>query len=95
MEPKKYNQVFSVPFEYEVCFTRDLFHPQNPTLREAVLRREPDKQHRVVVFVDDGVLRKSPSMVKRMEAYCDSHRDAIDLVLPPFLFQVARMSKSI
>jgi 3-dehydroquinate synthase len=49
-------QRFAVPYEFPVVFTERLFDPDNPVLRDALCRLEPDKRHRVIVFVDDGLL---------------------------------------
>ena len=50
-----YRQRFSVPYEYQVWFTEKLFAPDNPILRDALCRLEPDKKHRCLVIIDDGV----------------------------------------
>jgi predicted transcriptional regulator len=41
-----YRQRFTVEYDYPVCFTDDLFSPDNPVLRDAVCRTEPDRRHR-------------------------------------------------
>jgi 3-dehydroquinate synthase len=79
-----YLQRFSVPYEYPVHFTEQLFSPHNPTLRETVRRLEPGRRHRCIVFVDDGLGGgASPSFAERIAAYAAAHADAIDLVTPP------------
>lgn len=55
-------QSFAVRFEYPVYFTRHAFDPANPCLRQAIARLEPDKRHRLAVFVDDGVLLACPDL---------------------------------
>jgi 3-dehydroquinate synthase len=72
-------QRFSVPYEFPVVFTENLFDPANPALREALCRLEPHKRHRVVVFVDDAL----SSCIEKINTYVNEHRDAIDLVAPP------------
>ena len=76
-------QRFSVPFEYPVVFTRGLFQPENPAFVEAIARREPDRAHRLLVFVDQGLLDADPELPGRIERFCDAHRDRLDLVAPP------------
>jgi 3-dehydroquinate synthase len=49
-------QRFAVPFEFPVVFTDGVFDPANPALRDVLCLREPTKRHRVVFFVDDGLV---------------------------------------
>lgn len=76
-------QRFSVPFEFPVAFTRGLFEPDNPVLADSVRHREPDKRHRCLVFVDDGVSRALPGLSQAIIDYASAHSDAIELVQPP------------
>jgi len=76
-------QRFSVPYEVPVVFTEGLFDPDNPVLRDALCRLEPDKRHRAVVFVDDGLIAAHPQLLASIAAYAQRHADAIDLVREP------------
>ncbi|HEX2255871.1 MAG TPA: 3-dehydroquinate synthase, partial [Afifellaceae bacterium] len=76
-------QRFAVPYEYPVYFTEHLFAPDNPVLTAALSRLEPDKRHRLVVFVDDGVLAARPGLCDEIAAYAERHAGRIDLVAPP------------
>ena len=49
-------QRLAVPFEFPVVFTRDVFNPANPELVRAVDRLRERRRHRVMVFVDQGVV---------------------------------------
>ena len=73
-------QSFAVRHEYPVYFTRDLFDPANPCLRQAVARLEPHKRHRLAVLVDEGVTLASPRLIPRLAAYTDHHRAAMEIV---------------
>ncbi len=83
IETSVYQQKFSVPFEYNVYFTRQLFDPRNPILRNALCRLEQDKRHRCLVFVDDGLISAQPAILKQIADYAAHHRRNIDLVAPP------------
>lgn len=76
-------QRFSVPYEYPVVFTRRIFDADNPALREAISRLEPERQHRVIVFVDDGLNAADAQLAASIAAYATQHRDAMRLVCPP------------
>jgi len=76
-------QRFSVPFEYPVVFTSGLFNTDNPALIETLARHEPEKRHRCLFFIDDGLLAGAPDLIDRIIAYADAHSDRIELVVPP------------
>ena len=78
-----YLQRFMVAFEYQVSFTRRLFAPDNPVLAEALGRREPDRRHRCLVFVDDGLTAARPRLVDEIVAYAARHGTRMELVAPP------------
>jgi 3-dehydroquinate synthase len=75
-------QRFAVTYEYPVYFTRDLFAVANPTLALALRRKEPDKRHRVVVLLDEGVAAHVPDLADRIARYADRHADVIELAGP-------------
>ena len=78
-----YHQRFSVPFEYQVWFTQNLFSPKNPVFRQSLTKLEPEKRHRIVVFIDQGICTQIPTLVSQIESYVEEHGDAIELVTAP------------
>jgi 3-dehydroquinate synthase len=80
-------QRFSVSYEYPVHFTERLFAPENPLLKDVVRRREPDRRHRCIVYVDDGLCAACPSLLHDIETYARAHSTAIELVAPPIPVQ--------
>ncbi len=76
-------QRFQVSYEFPVHFTRSLFDPSNPTIVDTLARLEPEKRHRCLVFIDDGVLTCRPALKSAVMAYTKAHSDRIDLVSPP------------
>ncbi|MGI9417083.1 MAG: 3-dehydroquinate synthase [Geminicoccaceae bacterium] len=76
-------QRFQVSYEFPVHFTSGLFDPGNPILADTLSRLEPEKRHRCLVFVDDGVLSARPGLKTAVMAYAEAHADRIDLVSPP------------
>ena len=73
-------QRFSVPYDYPVAFTRGLFRADNPLFADMLARREADKRHRVMVYVDDGVTKALPGLVAEIDAYAVAHADRIELM---------------
>src|SRR5258708_2237592 len=78
-----YNQEFSVRYDYPVYFTEHLFARDNPVFMQAMMRREPGKRHRFVVFVDANVAASWPALVHDIAAYAEVHADSLELVGRP------------
>jgi 3-dehydroquinate synthase len=78
-------QTISVPFDYPVYFTRDVFAEESRDLVDAVSRKELARRHRLVVVVDDGVVAAWPDLGTRIGAYADRHADRLALVAPPIV----------
>ena len=83
MKAKTIEQSFAVSFSYPVVFGRDLFAPGQPHLRDAVCRLGDPVPHRVLVFVDAGLVAAQPGLPERIQAYCAAHAGALELVQPP------------
>ncbi len=76
-------QRFSVPYEYPVAFTRGLFAPKNALLADVLALREPDKRHKCLVYVDDGLARAAPSLIPAITRYFEAHGNRMALLAPP------------
>lgn len=76
-------QKFAVPYEFPVYFTDNLFNPANQSLVEAMCRLEPDKRHRCLFFVDDGLIQARPEVIEDIKAYTAHHARDLDLVTDP------------
>jgi 3-dehydroquinate synthase len=78
-----YLQRFAVSYEYPVHFTRRLFDPANPVLKDTLTRFEPGRRHRCLAFIDDGVVGARPGLLADIEAYAAAHAAAMELVVAP------------
>ena len=76
-------QRFAVEYAFPVCFTRDLFAPANPLLRDTLAMAEPRKRHRFVAFVDEGVLAVRPELPARVLAYAAAHPARLEPIGAP------------
>ncbi len=81
--PAVHQQQFSITYEFPVHFTENLFDPGNPVLRDVVGRLESNKRHRLIVFIDNGLIRTMPDLSARISDYARCHSDRIDLVTEP------------
>jgi 3-dehydroquinate synthase len=86
-------QRVSVPFEYAVCFTRRVFERDNPTFAEVISSREPNRRHRLLFVLDEGLARAWPQLSADIVAYCLAHADRLELVEAPKIVTGGEASK--
>lgn len=87
-------QEFSVPYRFPVCFSRALFHPDNPLLQQTMSRLEPGKRHRFVVFVDEGLTQAQPGLISAIERYAAANADTLELLCEPITMPGGEAIKS-
>jgi len=78
-----YHQEFSVRYDYPVHFTEHLFARGNPVFVQSIVRREPAKRHRIMVFVDANVAASWPTLVHDIAAYAEVYAESLELVGRP------------
>jgi 3-dehydroquinate synthase len=81
--PDRIRQSFSVPFEYDVIFTRDAFAPENRALLDALTQRQPARRHKVLAIFDEGFSSAWPETAGALRRYFDHHADQLALVTDP------------
>ncbi|MFC1814658.1 3-dehydroquinate synthase [Thermodesulfobacteriota bacterium] len=74
-----YQQRFSVPFEYPVYFTKNLFDLRNDLLASVVDRHDEHRRHRVQVFIDSGVVVAIPDLVESVQDYIKIRHELLKL----------------
>ncbi|HMN96092.1 MAG TPA: 3-dehydroquinate synthase [Phycisphaerales bacterium] len=83
----------SVDFTHRLRFTRDLFDPANPILRE-IVELDPESPRRVLVVVDAGVARARPDLDRLIEAYSAAHPGSMRLVSRPIVVEGGEDAKN-
>jgi len=78
-----YHQRISVPFDYPVYFTHHLLSADNPLLADALNRRNEDRCHRAIVYVDDGLAKAQPDVIARIKEYFHARPKDLELAAPP------------
>lgn len=78
-----YRQEFAVRYDYPVYFTEGVFDRDNPVFEQVLRRLEPDKRHRIAVFVDANVAAAWPALSYDIAAYATLHRASLELVAEP------------
>jgi 3-dehydroquinate synthase len=78
-------QRLSVPFEYPVYFTRDLFSPDNQDLVRALSRREPARRHRCMFVIEARLAELWPQLCANVVAYVGAHDENLALAAEPLV----------
>ena len=68
---------------FPVVFTRRLFAPRNPALRDALTRGGNTGRRRCLVLLDRGVIKTHPRLPEQIRAYFTAHAEILDLVRTP------------
>jgi 3-dehydroquinate synthase len=86
------HQEFLVPVRYPVHFTTGVFTASNPLLRDILVdgrsagtpsaNGEDALPAKLIVVLDRGVERAHPTLVEKIAAYCDEHRETLMLATP-------------
>jgi 3-dehydroquinate synthase len=87
-------QKFSVPYEYPVYFTADVFSPANHDLLAAVGRKEPLRRHRLLFVVETVLTEKWPRLLGEIAAYVAHHHDRLQLAAEPLVIIGGEASKN-
>lgn len=74
-------QHFNVRYTYPVFFERDIFQSGHQ-LFASLLEQAGSKQHKVLVFIDSGVVNATPSLCRKIVTYAEANREVIELCEP-------------
>ncbi len=88
-------QRFNIAYEYPVYFTRDLFSGGGSALPEVIAMLGNDVKPKLAMFVDDGVVREMPDLIRRIDSFSEAHRDVFELVAPAFVVPGGERAKNI
>jgi 3-dehydroquinate synthase len=87
-------QKITVPFEFPVCFTTELFSPGNPCLVEALGRQEPLRRQRLLIVVERAVADAWPRLLADIDAYVAHHADRLALIDAPIVLDGGERAKN-
>jgi 3-dehydroquinate synthase len=84
----------TVTFDYCLEFTRGIFRQQNLTLVQAISRKEADRIHQLVCYVDAEFLNKNPGLPDALETYARAHSSSLELLAPPMAVSAGEAGKA-
>jgi 3-dehydroquinate synthase len=79
---KPIQQIFSVPFEYTIHFTEDIFDIVNPLFLQVV--KDP-RASKVFFVIDEGVALAHPSLISEIKNYAEAHAPEFNLCADPLV----------
>jgi 3-dehydroquinate synthase len=74
---------FSLQFGFPLHFTSGVWDTGNPLFADTLRRLEPERQHRVLLVIDDKVAAATANLFEDIEAYFTAHSSSIVLAAPP------------
>ena len=89
-----YRQEFSVPFDYPVYLTREVFAGDNPLLADVLDRRREGRRHRAAVYVDAGLAQAQPGLIDRIKEYFHARPGQLELAEPPQIVSGGEAAKN-
>ena len=91
---ERYEQRFSVPFDYPVYFTREVFQPDNDLLAGVLDRLGEGRRHRAAVLIDSGVADAHPGIVGRIKEYFHAHPARMESATEPKVVPGGKAAKT-
>ena len=87
-------QKFEVPYEFPVCFTEDVFNKNNELFLEIIRKKEKNKRHNIIFFIDEGLTKHNEGLITELKQYIDQHNKYLHLVTDPILVPGGEKIKS-
>lgn len=84
---------FSLSFDIPVAFTTGVFEAENLTLARCLTRLEPERRHRLLVVIDDGVMPGYPTLLADLHRYVTANADRLALAGAPMIVEGGEVSK--
>jgi 3-dehydroquinate synthase len=85
---------FDVPFRFPVHFTTNVWDVENRVVVDTFTRLEADRCHRVLVVIDDHVVRAQPWLIAQIEDYFAAHAASLRLIREPVIVPGGEAAKN-
>src|SRR5213082_71266 len=87
-------RAIQVSYRHRVYFTRRVFDPANPVLKEVLANAENKEQHKAFVVLDESLARAQPELARNIEAYFSAFPHSLKLVCAPFIIEGGERTKN-
>ncbi len=86
-------RTIQVGYQLRVHFTRNVFAPANPLLREVLVSEGAERVHGVLVVLDESLARARPELGREIEAFFAA-APRLKLVCPPLVLEGGERTKN-
>ena len=87
-------RTIQVSWQHRVLFTKHVFDPANPTLRDNLSRDEHDSPRRALVVLDEALANAQPALGGAIENYFKANPTTATLAAPPILCKGGEQTKA-
>jgi 3-dehydroquinate synthase len=87
-------RTIQVGFDLRVFFTRGVFAPANPLLRDVMLGGADERVHGVLMVVDESLAQARPDLLPLIESYFATASERLKLVCPPMIIEGGERTKN-
>src|SRR3984957_14550507 len=87
-------RTIQVGFELRVFFTRGVFAPVNPLLRDVMLGGADERVHGVLIVMDESLAQARSGLTAQIESYFATASDRLELVCPPIIIEGGERTKN-
>ena len=87
-------QQFTITYQYNVYFTEHLFAQDNSLLVDVIANQGGMDASNILVIVDEGLLAFHPTLIARIQDYCQIYSESINLVSAPIAVPAGEAAKN-
>ncbi len=89
-----YKERFAVSYEYPVFFTHAVFDKSNQLLATVIDRKKEGRRHRVLVYLDKGIVDARPRIVDEVNRYFAARAGLVEMVRRPIVIPGGEHAKN-
>ncbi len=87
-------QRFSIPYEYNIYFTQDLFARSNKLLLDIIQAQNKRLPAKIAVLIDSGVQDHHTDLIEQIKAYAQTHHSLLSLCAEPLVVTGGESTKN-
>jgi 3-dehydroquinate synthase len=87
-------RTIQVVYRHRVFFTRGVFDPANPVLRDVLANGEHKEANKVFVVLDESLARAQADLARKIETYFAAFPAELKLVCAPFVIEGGERTKN-
>ncbi len=85
---------FTIPFQYPVVFSHDIFSPDNPALSDCLRTLTGKPPFRALTVIDSGVDEYHPEIKTKVQEYARHHSSILETATEPLILPGGEVAKN-